>query len=142
MRRHELWFLVSVALHGCAASGVEETTDDQHAVGDGDGDGDGDGEGTSDEGDDSPPGAGDEDDDFEGCAHDTRESKPSPVDLFILLDQSGSMTEDQDRWTPVTDALRDFIRDPAFADLGVGLEYFPRDATFDRDPIICLPETY
>jgi hypothetical protein len=143
MRRHDLWHLVWVALlSGCAMSGLE-------VVDDGAGDGSGDGDGASEDDEGPQPGDGDgdgdgdaDDGDFEGCAHDTRESKPSPVDLFILLDQSGSMTEGQDRWTPVTDALGDFIRDPAFADLGVGLEYFPRDATFDRDPIICQPQTY
>jgi hypothetical protein len=140
MRRHDLWYLIWMALLAACSAGTASGLDEH---GDNASDGSGDGDGS--EGDDDDPAADDgtqDDGDFEGCARDMRESKPGPVDLFILLDQSGSMTTGQDRWTPVTDALRDFIRDPAFAELGVGLEYFPRDATFERDPIICLPETY
>jgi hypothetical protein len=45
--------------------------------------------------------------------------------LFIALDQSNSMVEDGDRWTPVTDALRAFTAAPESQGLWVALHYFP-----------------
>ena len=46
------------------------------------------------------------------CASESREAQSVPVALQVLLDQSGSMTEGADRWTPVTNALRAFVNGP------------------------------
>lgn len=63
------------------------------------------------------------------CATESKTANPVPLDLFIMLDQSGSMDESLQsggtKWTAVTTALKGFWGDPANAGLGVGLQYFP-----------------
>ena len=76
------------------------------------------------------------------CARDTKRAEQLPADLFILLDQSGSMTLEGNRWDPVTTALKAFIQSPSSAGLGVGLQYFPLGATKTEDPAICQPQNY
>ncbi|HLV20590.1 MAG TPA: vWA domain-containing protein [Polyangiaceae bacterium] len=76
------------------------------------------------------------------CAERSAETEPDPVGILIVLDQSGSMTEFEDRWTPVTDALKAFMGDPSVDDLQVGLQYFPRGAATQSDPAICTAENY
>jgi hypothetical protein len=63
---------------------------------------------------------------FANCASDTRSADPKPVDIFVMLDQSGSMTLEGDRWAPVTNALKAFVDDPKSAGIGMALNYFPR----------------
>jgi hypothetical protein len=51
-----------------------------------------------------------------------------PVDLLLLMDASGSMDElsgTQSKWQRARTALEAFVRDPASAGLGVGLQLFP-----------------
>jgi hypothetical protein len=43
-----------------------------------------------------------------------------------MLDQSGSMILEGDRWRPVTLALEAFVDDPNSAGIGMALQYFPR----------------
>jgi hypothetical protein len=81
-------------------------------------------------------------DDAGSCASESREATAQPLDLFALLDQSGSMTENQDRWTPVTSALRSFVALDSLSGVGMGLTYFPRGAQVERDPLICMPANY
>ncbi|HXK20771.1 MAG TPA: vWA domain-containing protein [Polyangiaceae bacterium] len=76
------------------------------------------------------------------CARDTQKAEQLPADLFILLDQSGSMTIEGNRWDPVTTALKAFIQSPTSSGLGVGLQYFPLGASMTEDPAICLPANY
>jgi hypothetical protein len=52
------------------------------------------------------------------------EAKAMPLDIFILLDQSGSMVLFEDRWTPVVTAIKTFVASPEMAGVGVGLNYF------------------
>jgi hypothetical protein len=62
------------------------------------------------------------------CATETQKGKLTPVDVVIILDQSGSMATDvggQTIWQLVTDALVDFVGSPDSDGLGVGLNYFP-----------------
>jgi hypothetical protein len=63
---------------------------------------------------------------FANCASDTRSTEPKQVDLFVMLDQSGSMTLEGDRWRPVTAAIKAFVDDPSSAGIGMALNYFPR----------------
>lgn len=76
------------------------------------------------------------------CATTTQEAAAVPLDLFILLDQSGSMTLEGDRWDPVTTALKSVVQNAAFDGIGVGLDYFPQGATVTEDPVICMPSVY
>ena len=76
------------------------------------------------------------------CGSDTHEAMTVPLSLFVLLDQSGSMTLDGNRWAPVTAALKAFIAGPSLAGVGVGLQYFPLGATVTSDPKICTAANY
>jgi hypothetical protein len=66
------------------------------------------------------------------CAAQTQKAEKLPLDMYIMLDSSGSMTEQTGttttsptKWDAVTMALTAFLRDPNSAGLGVGLQYFP-----------------
>ncbi len=64
----------------------------------------------------------------------------APVDMYIMLDQSISMSEpleeggDVSRWEGVVDAIRTFVNDPRAEGIGVGLQYFGQEAEEDCDP--------
>jgi hypothetical protein len=74
-----------------------------------------------------------------GCARAQYSAKLKPLDMFILLDQSGSMTEDDDRWTPTTKALKKFVAESQVAGMGVALQYFPLGPD---DDVKCEADTY
>lgn len=54
-----------------------------------------------------------------------------PLDLYVMLDSSGSMGEDSGdaggatKWDAVTSALTAFLGDPQSAGIGIGLQFFP-----------------
>lgn len=77
-----------------------------------------------------------------GCASESQEARAVPTDLLVLLDQSGSMTLDGNRWDPTSTALKGFFANPQFGGLGVGLQYFPLGATTTEDPAICQVANY
>jgi hypothetical protein len=68
-------------------------------------------------------------DDGGECASEEHTGKQLPVDLYVMLDRSWSMTgltaAGTTKWGAVTDALSSFVSDPKSAGLGVGLQYFP-----------------
>jgi Mg-chelatase subunit ChlD len=65
------------------------------------------------------------------CAAETQSAKQSPLDIFIMLDTSGSMTAETGasgsptRMAAVKSALQAFVGDPKSAGIGVGLQNFP-----------------
>ncbi len=63
------------------------------------------------------------------CVKQAAAAQQAPVDMYIMLDRSGSMTEltgaGPSKWDAVRDALSQFVNDPRSAGLGVGLQYFP-----------------
>lgn len=71
--------------------------------------------------------------DAEACAVDTQKAKPSPLDMYIMLDSSGSMTGSL--WSNTVSAIAAFVKDPMSDGLGVGLDFFPGDNE-------CSPSTY
>jgi hypothetical protein len=80
------------------------------------------------------------------CTSEKREGERLPLDMYFLLDQSGSMSEQVQggsKWTVVSDSLVGFLNDPANADIGVGIGYFPANAQstcMAGDPgCICIP---
>ena len=73
------------------------------------------------------------------CIKGTYTAKARPLDMFILLDQSGSMQEDEDRWTPVTKAIKSFVNSAEAANTGVALQYFPLG---DNDTFKCQSQSY
>ena len=65
---------------------------------------------------------------MEECGREPHEANLTPVDVVIMLDQSGSMVSPVGNttiWQLVTGAITDFVNAPSSADLGVGLQYFP-----------------
>jgi hypothetical protein len=59
------------------------------------------------------------------CAATRAEAAPVPIDLYILQDQSGSMSL-QGKWDAVSRALKAFVQLPAARGMSVGLGFFPR----------------
>src|SRR5450432_3809190 len=63
------------------------------------------------------------------CAAQTQKAEKLPLDMYVMLDSSSSMTEltmsGQSKWDAIRMALTQFLRDPNSAGLGVGLQYFP-----------------
>lgn len=70
-----------------------------------------------------------------GCASESRQAKLTPLDMYIMLDATGSMLQN-DKWGAVTKALTAFVKDGGSAGIGVALQYFslPTNA--------CDPNTY
>lgn len=58
-----------------------------------------------------------------GCADIVVTAEKLPLDMYMMLDQSGSM--DGGKWDAVTTAIASFVNQPAAAGIGVGINYFP-----------------
>jgi len=68
------------------------------------------------------------------CSAQTREGTRVPLDMYFLVDSSGSMGDDVDsgnKWDLVSRAMIDFLQDPRNAELGSGLGYFPDTVSTD-----------
>ncbi len=63
------------------------------------------------------------------CATETAKGEQVPLDLYIMLDSSGSMLDKTStgpsKWDAVKQAIDGFVNAPGSAGLGVGLQYFP-----------------
>ncbi len=57
------------------------------------------------------------------CAKQTTGGELVPLDLYFMVDKSGSM-QDNGKWTNVTSALKQFVSLPDAAGIGVGLGFF------------------
>jgi hypothetical protein len=68
------------------------------------------------------------------CATDTVTAMSTPLDIYIMLDQSGSMSMDS-KWTDVTAALDAFVGQTNLSGIAVGIQYFGLLASdgFDDD---------
>jgi hypothetical protein len=66
--------------------------------------------------------------DAPACATATVTAMTSPLDLYVMLDQSGSMTDPVsgggDKWSAVTSALSSFVAQPGLTGISMGLQYF------------------
>jgi hypothetical protein len=64
------------------------------------------------------------------CATFSQMAQKVPLDLYIMMDSSGSMdsttSAGQTKWNAVGGALMSFLTDPMSAGLGVGIQYFPQ----------------
>lgn len=58
------------------------------------------------------------------CATASKKAEKVPLDMVIGLDTSFSMDFD-DKWTNVRAALKSFAKNPAYSELGIGLQFFP-----------------
>jgi hypothetical protein len=66
---------------------------------------------------------------FVACAADTEQAHELPLDLYFMLDTSGSMSDlvapQKSKWSAVSSAMQAFVSDQASTGIGVGLQYFP-----------------
>ncbi len=73
---------------------------------------------------------GDGDGGLNACATETKKAERIPLDLYFMVDTSGSMSQTVagggTKWEAVRTALKQFVADPKSAGLGVGLQYFPK----------------
>ena len=62
------------------------------------------------------------------CASSTSKGQQLPLDMYIMLDQSGSMSEqvagNTSKWAAVTSALNSFVTNPSTTGIAVGIQYF------------------
>ena len=68
------------------------------------------------------------------CAAEVSQGEAIPVNIYVMLDRSGSMGSS--KWSAATNGVADFVADPKAAGLKVALSYFPTDEDS------CSPETY
>ncbi len=63
-----------------------------------------------------------------GCVGDTSQADPIPLDIFVMLDQSGSMTQDagngMSRWATIQNAFTSFVQQANAKGIGIGIQYF------------------
>ncbi|HEY1817118.1 MAG TPA: VWA domain-containing protein [Kofleriaceae bacterium] len=57
------------------------------------------------------------------CVTSTETAMSTPLDIYIMLDQSGSMDMDS-KWTDVSSALETFVQQPNLNGISVGIQYF------------------
>ncbi len=57
------------------------------------------------------------------CASDTITAQQIPLDMYVMLDQSSSMSDDN-KWMSVTTALNTFVTQPGLDGISMGLGYF------------------
>ncbi|MGZ9067785.1 MAG: hypothetical protein ACXW2I_20900, partial [Burkholderiales bacterium] len=69
---------------------------------------------------------------IDACAETAQMGKLVPLDIYIMLDVSGSMLDATTaaanaptKWSAVRSALQAFLTDPGSDGLGVGIQYFP-----------------
>jgi hypothetical protein len=80
-----------------------------------------------------------------GCLAETRQAEAIRLDMFLMLDISGSMLDplpaaqqsslSTTKWDAVRGSLESFVQAPDAVDIGVGLQYFPQGN--DGVPFAC-----
>ncbi len=66
--------------------------------------------------------------DASACAAESTKAEQLPLDMYIMLDQSGSMSDSVSggsKWDTVKSAFKAFVSQPGTAGIGVGIQYFP-----------------
>jgi hypothetical protein len=62
------------------------------------------------------------------CAESKSKAELTPLDIFIMLDQSGSMSDsvpgNTTKWAAVTSAIGTFVGQPSATNMSVGIQYF------------------
>jgi Mg-chelatase subunit ChlD len=89
----------------------------------------------------APGGAGGQEGE-ETCATESHEGVRTPLDIYVMMDISGSMAEEvggsDTRWTIVRDSLLAFLQEPTSAGMGFGLQYFP--SIDPNAPVTCMTD--
>lgn len=84
----------------------------------------------------TPPDAGEPN----SCASQSFVGEEVPLDMFIMMDRSFSMTEPTaggaTRWVAVKDALTTFVNSPESRRIGAGMQFFPQECpTIPMEPL-------
>lgn len=129
--------LVITAGSGCSASSDGVTSDGSGGAGGAPADSKGSaGDSISGgNGDEITPGTGPTDPGNPGdgsCAASQTKAELVPLDMYIMLDKSGSMGMGSGRWEAVTGALGTFLKQPESSGIGVGIQFFPLFAGGDE----------
>jgi hypothetical protein len=106
----------------------------RHAAGDDD---DGSGNGQTDGGNQMGSGIG------SSCATSSVTAMSTPLDIYIMLDQSGSMDDEPNnptKWESVTQALDSFVTQPNPSGVSVGIQYFGLDNDTCTASVYATPE--
>jgi hypothetical protein len=69
------------------------------------------------------------------CASMPHKAQAAPLDMYIMLDQSGSM--EGTKWTQVTTGLKQFVQQPNLDGFSVGIQYFGTSAQSTSCPTSC-----
>lgn len=77
-----------------------------------------------------------------GCAGIDKTAEKVPLDIYIMLDQSGSMGDPPSmgggsKWDAVASALTTFVNQPEAAGIGVGIQYFPLESGANCNVLQC-----
>jgi hypothetical protein len=65
------------------------------------------------------------------CGGEDHAAELLPLDLYLMLDSSGSMLGEANgttKWAAIQSALQGFLNDPASAGIGIGLQFFPLES--------------
>ncbi|MCW5831954.1 MAG: VWA domain-containing protein [Labilithrix sp.] len=122
-----LWFSLAAALGVACGSSDESNFNDGSSGGSSGSSGSSGGFG---EGDDDGNGGGDDLADGGACAAEEVAATRKPVKLLLALDQSGSMggNANNNRWVPVTTALKAFLAQPDTVGIEASMRLFPVNA--------------
>ncbi len=77
-----------------------------------------------------------------GCASSQSKAQQVPLDMYIMLDQSGSMSDaagNSTKWEATVAALKAFFQQPEAAGIGVGIQYFPLTSSM-QCPVSCATD--
>ncbi|APR75739.1 Hypothetical protein A7982_01085 [Minicystis rosea] len=120
---------MGLAWWGCSTTGEPNTTDASSSSTSSGTGGNGGGDIHLDGGGGSMP------DDSGACTSTSKSAQRIPLDIIFLIDRSGSMSGT--KWVGTTNALTKFFNDPASANIGAGITYFP-----NYKAAVCVPEDY
>jgi hypothetical protein len=139
--------MVAVALglvFGCSGSDDEESTVGAGPPANGNANGNA-GSGAGDPGDFFGGEGGKSDGPSGSCAAEEYTADQQPLDMYVMLDKSGSMGDGVGggtKWQQVTSALGAFLNQPGAAGIGVGIQYFPlAPGATTTCPQQCLSDT-
>lgn len=80
------------------------------------------------------------------CASSTSTAEKVPLDVFVMLDRSGSMKETTStggtKWDEVKTAFKTFMADPSSSGLGMGLGYFGKTGFLSDGKSSCTVSEY
>jgi hypothetical protein len=91
------------------------------------------------------------------CVAEPRAGEQIPIDLFFMVDKSGSMTcpvpgngnctgspnaPPPNRWSSIKEALVSFANSTASAGLGMGMGFFPKMSGGNSGTLLCNPTDY